>query len=692
MVRADSLAIRYLFKWRLIVIKAKHSEYDRINNEGAQDSEHAQSCEEVNKAPTTLQQPESVSSGVGSPQSPPVPASIEPTGLLDRPNTPAPESPSSKDPLQALSTELPEIPSESESLSLPPPGGIIPLPSSLDDAPEPAYAQSRSSDWRDKRNEGLAKFQKAPRGKPALPTWLANELAQEGLADQQDIPTQSSPSPNPKKWLPKSPRVPKEEQSWGEDDANAFPASRLADMLYGAEGPVKVVKCAHDKDCAVQILTSTAHYITDSLSTFPDHYESSPTCELQRHILDVSRIFETRGVADDTRSTSVSLPPSSDTKNTAVIIAGSSAARLKATDGKKEIFETTSIKFQRIPACRKSVLWPRLRLLKVITSVVPSPPTPEALSLATPPPSSAAPSEGDPEPERLSSPQIKALKSLSSTSSPCQTPLITPPPRSEFQVLGISPVSSPSLSFPHGLPNDQQLPPNPKPTTTDRELQAPAKLITGAKERPHHESSGIGQDKQAPSLQNNGESDVSSHPAQVPDSMDGPNVSKQPMPRSKEPTSTFTQPKPPPPRPKPGKDKRCGEKISRPRPAVPAFLLPKTGKQRRPTRDAPPSPPSRLSSMVIATDNPVVTQLCERDKSCSFQVCGKAHHGPLVDPSKPFKIRDWCKFDHCTSRNCGKLRALPPVSRASEQVGLQAHRLGKRQNTSDKVGIKVIEV
>lgn len=113
-------------------------------------------------------------------------------------------------------------------------------------------------------------------------------------------------------------------------------------------------------------IIATAHYITDSLSTFPDHYESSPTCELQRHILDVSRIFETRGVADDTRSTSVSLPPSSDTKNTAVIIAGSSAARLKATDGKKEIFETTSIKFQRIPACRKSVLWPRLRLLKVI--------------------------------------------------------------------------------------------------------------------------------------------------------------------------------------------------------------------------------------------------------------------------------------------------------------------------------------
>ena len=238
--------------------RAKHLEYDRINNEGAQDNEHPESCEEVKKEPTTLQQPEGVSSGVGSPHSSPVLASIEPTGLLDLPNTPAPESPSSKDPLQPLSTALPETPSESKSLSLPPQGGMTPLPSSLDDAPEPAYVQSRSSDWRNKTNEGLTRFPKAPGGKPALPTWLAN-LAKEGLADQQDIPTQSSPSPKPRKWLPRGPTVPKEERSWGEDDANAVPASRLADMVYGTEGPVKVVKCAHDKDCAVRVCGKAHH-------------------------------------------------------------------------------------------------------------------------------------------------------------------------------------------------------------------------------------------------------------------------------------------------------------------------------------------------------------------------------------------------------------------------------------------------
>ena len=152
---------------------------------------------------------------------------------------------------------------------------------------------------------------------------------------------------------------------------------------------------------------------------------------------------------------------------------------------------------------------------------------------------------------------------------------------------------------------------------------------------------------------------VAGNKVQTPGSSEGSLIPKQP-------TSTFTQPKPPPSREKPTKKKMSGDKAFRPRPGAPAFLMPKPGPKQGPKRDPPPSPPSRLGGMVIATDAPVMTRLCERDKACPFRVCGKAHHGPLVDPSAPFKIQGWCRYNQgCTARNCDRWHG-PPASASLE--------------------------
>lgn len=69
---------------------------------------------------------------------------------------------------------------------------------------------------------------------------------------------------------------------------------------------------------------------------------------------------------------------------------------------------------------------------------------------------------------------------------------------------------------------------------------------------------------------------------------------------------------------------------------------------------------SRLAGMVFDKDGPAKVTKCPQDKDCTAQVCGKAHHGPFSDATKPFKPEEWCWHDRrCTRRNCDRWHSSP---------------------------------
>ena len=96
------------------------------------------------------------------------------------------------------------------------------------------------------------------------------------------------------------------------------------------------------------------------------------------------------------------------------------------------------------------------------------------------------------------------------------------------------------------------------------------------------------------------------------------------------------------------------------KPKLPAFLMQDSVKQNEQEPVAEPSTPSRLEGMVYDTNIPVKKKLCEADKMCSSRVCGKAHHGPRVNPNRPFTIEAYCIYDQgCKSKNCAKWHGSP---------------------------------
>lgn len=253
--RRDRLATRYFWKWRLlmadrrieclrattIAAEVKHQEERQINCEVDAQDEQAKPFEEPGLEPSA-QQPDDRSFEVDSQTW----QDTLPAGSL-----------SPIDPPKIEATAPPETSPLAESQPSQSPDNPASLRGAIEDAPEPAFVQPQLPEWRKKAKKGPSKFQRAPAGRTSGDDWLANNLAQEeGLTRPQGLSAPSFSSPRPGPWAPKNPKVPKEEQWGAENDASLKPKSRLADMV---QGPVKVTKCALDRDCRAPVCGKAHH-------------------------------------------------------------------------------------------------------------------------------------------------------------------------------------------------------------------------------------------------------------------------------------------------------------------------------------------------------------------------------------------------------------------------------------------------
>ena len=254
--RRERLATRYFWKWRLIMAhrriesfktttiaaEVKHQlQQMNISEADAQNSEQANSCEEQELEPSS-QKP-----GDGFPE--------VNSQILQDTLPPGPLSPIDSPKYEA--TAPAETSSQAESPSFPVPDPPTVLQGAIEEPPEPAFVQPQLSERCKKAKKDSFKFQKAPAGNTRISEWPTNVLGQDDWPTQpQGLPAPSFSSPRPGPWAPKNPKVPKEEQWGAEDGTSLEPESRLADML---EGPVKVTKCALDKECTVRVCGKAHH-------------------------------------------------------------------------------------------------------------------------------------------------------------------------------------------------------------------------------------------------------------------------------------------------------------------------------------------------------------------------------------------------------------------------------------------------
>lgn len=142
----------------------------------------------------------------------------------------------------------------------------------------------------------------------------------------------------------------------------------------------------------------------------------------------------------------------------------------------------------------------------------------------------------------------------------------------------------------------------------------------------------------------------SQSPAKDDDNASSPRTSPLPIEDKEQgsPQPPFYQPVPPA-----AGSKRCAlrqyhQVRGQKKPSLPDFLRPEFGIQQKAT-------PSRLADMVYDTNVPYKKPLCPHDKDCPHVICGKAHHGPRVNPAKPFTIEQYCRDDRdCKSKTCGR--------------------------------------
>ena len=263
--RRDTLATRYIWKWRFIVAnrcierlratktvaEATHLNDDQIKivNENQQ-SELTSACEGQNPEQSSLQEPENTTSEIHNLPDSPLPAAAEPTESPTQLDMPPSESSSTVEESISQPTPPAEASLQGESPQSLPLDHPTPVSETPDGGPEPTHPHSRSSEGRNKARKGMTKFHKAPQKKTAIPTWLANSLAEEGSTEPQS---------NSPPLAPKSPKIEKEEQPWAEGDKGFHQESRLAGMVFEAEGPVKPTQCAHDKSCALRVCGKAHH-------------------------------------------------------------------------------------------------------------------------------------------------------------------------------------------------------------------------------------------------------------------------------------------------------------------------------------------------------------------------------------------------------------------------------------------------